>query len=142
MKGRKQQSGFSAIEALAALAIVAIALAPLLSLQIQVSRDFMRQREGYVQATAQRNSLAILRDLNLMETPAGTRALGAGVTMHWTAQPISRSVRTTRRGAGDGDFDVILYSVRVTFTQTSGEVHEYSIEQVGWRRMTAPVTAP
>jgi len=130
---RRTQSGFSAIEALAALAIVAIALVPLVSLQTQISRDFIHQRELRAQIVAQRNGLAILRDLNIMETPSGVRQLDPDTVMSWTATSRSRLARSTRQGAGDGEFEVMLYRVAISIDRAGSPPQTFSVDQVGWR---------
>lgn len=134
---RRSEIGFSAIEALVALAIVAIALLPLLSLQSQVTRGFGRQREVREAAAAQHNSLALLRDLNVMETPTGELRLDQRATMRWNAHPISRLVTTTRQGTGEGDFIVALYRVDVSVTGAGRPVYQFSVDQVGWRAVDA-----
>ena len=130
---RRAQTGFSVIEALAALAIIAIALIPLVSLQTQVSRGYIQQREQRAELTARRNSLAILRDLNIMESPSGERALDSDTTMSWSAAPISPLARNTRQGAGEGEFDVGLFRVRVSLTRAGASPSAFSIVQLGWR---------
>lgn len=130
---RRAQTGFSVIEALAALAIIAIALIPLVSLQTQVSRGYIQQREQRAELTARRNSLALLRDLNIMETPSGVRALDPETTMSWSAAPISPLTRNTRQGAGEGEFDVRLFRVRISLTRPGASPNVFSVEQLGWR---------
>lgn len=138
MSAQRRQSGFSAIEALVALAIIAIALLPLLSLQSQVSRDFAQQRALRAQIIAQRDSLAILRDLNIAEATSGARPLGAGASMRWTAQPISQPVRSTFQGAGEGQFELVLYRIDVVVVRQQGETSAFSVEQLGWRSLALP----
>ena len=130
---RRAQSGFSVIEALAALAIIAIALIPLMSLQVQVSRGYIHQRELRAELTARRNGLALLRDLNIMESPSGVRALDPETTMSWSAAPISPLTRNTRQGAGEGEFSVRLFRVRISLIRPGASPDVFSVEQLGWR---------
>lgn len=131
---RRHQAGFSVIEALVAVAVIAIALVPLVALQMQVSRDHVRQRAVRAEIAAQRNALASLRDANIMETPQGERSLGAGQIMHWVATPLSRPTRTTDRGTGDGAFEIMLYRVRIDVDLGDGGApFVFAVEQLGWR---------
>ena len=140
---QRRQAGFSVIEALVAIAVIAVALVPLVGLQIQVSRDHVRQRGVRAEIAAQRNALALLRDANIMETPQGERDLGDGQRMRWSATPLSRLTRTTDHGAGDGGFDVMLYKVVITIDPTgagvigdgvpNGTPFAFEVEQLGWR---------
>ncbi len=132
---RRRQSGFSVLEALAALAIVAVAMIPLLSLQTQVSRDFIHQRALREQISAQRNALAMLRDLNVMREPAGLRQLGPDTAISWSAAPLSALTRSTRQGSGDGEFEVRLYRVQVTITLAGAAPHTFAVDQIGWRAL-------
>lgn len=126
---RRRQSGFSVIEALVAVAIVAIALLPLAQLQGQASRTAAQQQLLQQRLTAERNALAVLRDLNFMAEESGERQLGGGVTLDWTARPISDAANTVR-----GGFSVRLYSVRVILRDSGGRtLSEFDLEQVGWR---------
>ncbi len=125
----RRQSGFSVIEALVAVAIVAIALLPLAQLQGQASHTAAQQQMLQQRLTAERSALAVLRDLNVMAAGSGVRDLGGGVTLHWSARPISASVNTLR-----GGFAVRLYTVHVILRESGGQpVSTFDIEQLGWR---------
>ena len=134
---RPRQAGFSVIEALVAVAVIAIALLPLVALQMQVSRDHVRQRVVRAEIAAQCNALALLRDANIMDAPRGERDLGDGQNMRWAATPLSRLTRTTDRGTGDGEFDVVLYRVEVTIDLGEGAPFVFDVEQLGWRSAAA-----
>lgn len=130
---RRAQSGFSVIEALVAVAIVAIALLPLAQLQGQASRTAAQQQMLQQRLSAERSALALMRDLNVMDMATGVRSLGGGITMAWSARPISETANTTR-----GGFAVRLYSVRVTLRDAAGKtLSEFDIEQVGWRPLAS-----
>lgn len=131
---RAHQSGFSVIEALVAVAIVALAMLPLASLQGQVSRAAARQQQVQMRVSAEHNALALLRDLNIMTAPEGVRDLGAGLTLRWRAAPISRLVRGT-----SGEFDVTLFRVEASVEDANQRaVADFSVDQLGWRAVAAP----
>ncbi len=132
MKMRPRQSGFSAIEALAALAIVAVALVPLVDLQSQIVRANAQQRAIRDEAVAQQNALALLRDVNPLATPQGSRQIGEETVMTWRAVPISELVRTTRAGQGDGEFNVRLFRLDVEIAGPRIST-AFSVDQVGWQ---------
>jgi general secretion pathway protein I len=126
-------AGFSVIEALVALAIVALVLMPLIALQTQVTRTFGRQAQLHDQITAQRNALAVLREINLMPEPVGERRLAPGTRLRWIARPISRPARSLEFLGQGGPFDVALYRVDAVVETDTGPVTSFAIEQVGWR---------
>ncbi len=71
----------------------------------------------------------MLRDLNVMAEENGERSLGGGVSLHWSARPISEAANATR-----GGFSVRLYTVRVILRDRGGRMlSTFDLEQVGWR---------
>ena len=58
---RSRDAGFSVMEALVAVAILAIALIPILMLQTQTSRASIREAQARAAITDQQNALAMLR---------------------------------------------------------------------------------
>ncbi|MEQ1619008.1 MAG: prepilin-type N-terminal cleavage/methylation domain-containing protein [Terricaulis sp.] len=130
---REQQSGFSVIEALVAVAIIAVAILPLASLQGQVSRTAGRQQQAQLSLAAERSAMAALRDLNVMETPDGALELGGDRVLRWQAHPISSAAATN-----SGEFSVALYAVQAQVADHRGrEIAKFSVDQVGWRRADA-----
>ncbi len=126
---REQQSGFSVIEALVAVAIMAVAILPLASLQGQVSRTAGRQQQVQLSLAAERSAMAVLRDLNMMEAPDGALDLGGGRVLRWQARPISSTAATN-----SGEFSVALYAVEAQVSDARGrEISKFSVDQVGWR---------
>lgn len=135
---RRRETGFSVIEALLAVAMIAVALIPLMGLQIRVNRDYSRQREIHAEIEARRNALAVLRDVNMMREPAGALRLAGDRTLRWRAIPRSGVVRSTDGGAGDGAFEVALYTVVVTVLGEDGRiVCTFQFLHLGWRSLTA-----
>jgi prepilin-type N-terminal cleavage/methylation domain-containing protein len=135
---RARQSGFSLIETLVAVAIVAVALVPILSLEIQLQRRFADQRQQIEALQNQRNALAILRDINFSETPTGRIALAGDRTLTWRATPLSPAVRSTRFPTGDGDFEVMLLRVDVELIGAEEQILRFRVERLGWRRLADP----
>ncbi len=127
---RGLQAGFSVVEALVAVAIMAVAILPLATLQGQVSRTAGRWQQMQLSLAAERSAMAMLRDLNLMEAPEGALDLGGGRVLRWQARPISSAVATN-----SGEFSVVLYAVEAQVTDDHDrEIAKFSVDQVGWRR--------
>jgi general secretion pathway protein I len=130
---RGAQAGFSVIEALVAVAIIAIALLPLAALQGQVSRAAAQQQTLQLRLAAERNALAVLKEVNPMREGEGVRDLGGGRTLRWTAVPISETAPNRA-----GGFEVALYRLEVQIADANGAaVSMLTLDQVGWRSASA-----
>lgn len=136
---RSRQSGFSLIETLVAVGIVAIALVPIMSLEIQLQRGFVEQRARLSELQTQRNALALLRDFNFTETPSGRLPLGVGQTLTWRATALSQPIRTTRFPRGEGEFEVVLWRVEAEVVGPGEQRVRFNVEKLGWRRLIDPV---
>ena len=135
MKGR---SGFSLIEALVALAIAAMCLLALLTLQRQLTRAEHRYEQALAGVALQRDALALLRDLNPTERPLGQLPLGQGRRLSCVAQPLTEARSNTVYEGGQGDYDLRLYRLRVRLLAADGtELNAFDLDRVGWRRRTA-----
>ena len=136
---RSRQSGFSLIETLVAVGIVAIALVPIMSLEIQLQRGFVEQRARLSELQTQRNALALLRDFNFTETPSCRLPLGVGQTLTWRATALSQPIRATRFPRGEGEFEVVLWRVEAEVVGPGEQRVRFNVEKLGWRRLIDPV---
>lgn len=144
MSARRLENGFSVIEALVALAIVALALIPLMALQAQVSRTYARDQLERAELNAKQNALALLRDVNVLASPQGARRLDSAHLLRWWATPLTAPTRTTRQGQGFGDFEIVLFRVDAAIEGGAPPRApvSFSLEQVGWRPLATASSAP
>lgn len=133
MKRRPRERGVSAIEALAALALIAIVMIPLLDLQISLVRAGAAQEAAARRIEARRNALALIRDLNPMANPEGSRPLTGDLTMRWSARALADETRGLDYPSGEGPFVVTLYLVTVSLTG-QGVDTSFRVEMLGWRK--------
>lgn len=135
--------GFSLIEALIALAIAAMMLTALFQLQIQMARGQARAESVLQQVVAQENALALTRDLNPMQDPSGEIVLSQGDIIRWTSAPRGRSQTNVGFPAGNGLFDVQLYTVTVEIVRPDRSlVPPLVFDRMGWRRRTSANSEP
>jgi general secretion pathway protein I len=136
MTRRPPQSGFSLLEALVAIAIVALALAPILNLQAELARDAARQNTMALEATATQNALALLSTINPMTNREGQVRTGA-MQVRWRASAQSTPVRSTLQGAGEGAFMVQQFQTEVVIYREDGaRLTGFTVEQLGWRNFS------
>jgi len=129
----RRVAGFSLLEALVALAIAALCLIPLMSLQ-RTYIDGQRRHEAALQrAEIQKNALTIVRQINPTDEPEGQAVLAPDLTVSWTATEISDLKTSTGLPAGDGQYQVQLYRMDVSVSRGSQKVvPDFSVERVGW----------
>lgn len=125
----KRESGFSTLEVIAAVAIIAIALVPIATLQIQLTRSQARLAEAHTESTDVHNAMALLRDINPMAAPSGARRLDHQSTLTWTSAAASpRRQSTTPPG-----FEVQLYRVSGVIQRANAPATTIQIDLIGWR---------
>lgn len=135
---RPRRSGFSLIEALVALAIASLVLMAIFELQIQMVRGQERAGLAMQQVVKQENALALTRDLNPMMQPSGVVVANGGDTIRWTSQPKGRPRVNAGFPAGDGSFEVQLFTVTVEIEPQSGRAPaDLQFDRLGWRRTTS-----
>ena len=129
----KRVAGFSLLEALVALAIAALCLIPLMSLQ-RTYVDGQRRHEAALQrAEIQKNALVILRQINPTDEPQGQAVMAPDLTLSWTATEISDLKTSTGFPSGDGQYQVQLYRLDASVSRGDRKVvPDFSVERVGW----------
>jgi general secretion pathway protein I len=128
--------GFSVLEAIIAIAILAIAFLPLLTLQGQMNRTTIALERNADLMAVKRSALAYLQTLNPMRDPKGDLDLGTAV-MHWTSSPITAERPVSNKSGGEGRFIVALYKVKVTLTFDKQRTQVFSVHATGWRAKAA-----
>jgi general secretion pathway protein I len=135
MTARRGEAGLSTLEVLVSVAVLGLALAPLLAVQSQIAQTHVRYQEAYSRATLQRNALALLQEMNPMATPRGDIALDSENRLRWTSQPLSSIDRSSDHPVGDGPFDVALYAVDAEIIGPNEAVRvRFNTERLGWVR--------
>lgn len=136
---RGRRAGFSLIEALVALAIAAMALLAIFSLQQQLAEGELRHTRSLQLVALQRNALALTTDLNPTAEPQGVIRLAGGQLVSWSAQPLTPPRTNVGLPVGEGSFEVRLYRVRVAITDARGGwLGGLDFDRIGWRRLTPP----
>lgn len=130
----RTRRGFSLIEALVALAIASMCLLVLFGLQRQLLSAQRRYETTTARAEAQRNVLALVRDLNPEADPEGSTALPDGEHLQWTSRPASPLRPALTLAGAPGPYLVRLHWVQATLTDAQGAVKgAVSVERMGWR---------
>jgi len=130
----KHEHGFSTLEVIAAVAIVGIALVPIVGLQTQLVRSQARLEEVHADSTAVQNAMALLREVNPMLTPTGQRQFSDRTRLTWTSTPVS----TLRTSINPSGFAVQLYRVTADIQRPGAPTTTLQVDLIGWRAVTEP----
>lgn len=133
------QAGFSLLESLIAIALIAAALLPLLALQGQLTRTVLAVERAGTGAKDMTSALSFLRTLNPTRQPEGSEQLGDAV-LSWTARPASEERPVLDQGGGSGRFMMQLYDVDASIAYDDGRRVDFTVRALGWRP-TTPVSA-
>ena len=125
------QAGFSIIEALVAVALIAFAMTPLIALQGQMTRTTLAIQRAQETTTASETALGIIRVLNPMIVPTGEQNIGVGI-MSWRATPVSPQKPILSASGSAGRFDMRLYDVYVEVSFPSGAKTNFTVRKMGW----------
>lgn len=129
-----RESGFSTLEVIAAVAIIAIALMPIATLQTQLARSQARLAKAHAESTAVQNAMALLREINPMLTPAGEHRLDGRTTLNWTSAPVS----SLRQSVNPPGFEVQLYRVSAAIRRPNAPDTTVQLDLIGWRSAIQP----
>lgn len=128
---RYSQSGFTLLEAIVAMVIMAAAL---MALYAWLSSSTLAVTRAQAQTRAledARSALALVETINPMREPDGKRELGE-VTVSWHSTPVvPRRIGRTRAGM-PSLFDVTLYQMEVTIERAGEPAHGFSLRRAGW----------
>ena len=134
---QKRHAGFSLLEAIVALTLLAVAGLALFT-WINASFDgIYRADAAQARAQAQSNALAYIQTINPMARPSGETKLGS-LTVSWLAKEIAPKVKPSADSPdGTGNFMVALYDVEFTMTDLP-RVPPFTakVSQLGFERFT------
>ena len=134
---RRGARGFSLLEAIVALAILATAGLALFASMSQSVQMVARAENARLADSAVRNAVAWMETVNPMETPQGEQELG-DVTLRWTAQ-LAEPERDAMTGyLQPGLYRLGLYDVRLELLQDGQPLTETVVRRVGYRQVREP----
>ncbi len=131
MSARRTTTGFTLLEAIVAMVVMATSL---LALYGWLSTSTISLNRAQAQNDAiedARSALAALEAINPMSEPTGEREL-APLRIRWRATPVAeRRPGLTRIGMVN-QFDFALYDVNVEVLRDGNLVREFSFRKTGW----------
>jgi len=127
----RTHAGLSVMETLVAVALIAIAIAPLYQLQRTLADAAIQLEETAARLEAEESALDFIAAINPMQRPSGELDLGAW-TMRWESRIIAEEQPAD--GFLDGfAFDIALYEITVTL-ERDGRTRTLTMRRLGWER--------
>ncbi|MEE4210099.1 MAG: prepilin-type N-terminal cleavage/methylation domain-containing protein [Parvularcula sp.] len=134
----RKERGFSVLELVVALAILAAVLVPMLTLQNQLLSNFLRYDDAFDRMTMTRNALALLADVDPMTETGGRLRLDERTELVWRAEAISEEHPQALSDGTSGDFRIRLYRIDADILRTDGRrMTSFSYETLGHRQVVS-----
>ncbi|MEL6687287.1 MAG: hypothetical protein AAFP97_06680 [Pseudomonadota bacterium] len=128
-----RESGFSTIEVIVALTILAIGILPLIQTQFEIQRLSQRIQQASQENRAMTQSLRYMRNVNPAETPRGEWVFEGG-QLSWDAALIGNDTQFTFQQALNRTF-IGYYRVDFTVRLDSGWTIEERLNLIGTRSL-------
>lgn len=128
---RRGQAGFTLLEAIVALVVMATTLITLYGWLGSSTIALTRARANADALQDARSALALVETINPMRQPSGERALDP-LTVRWDAKPITDRRNGLSQAGLPTPFDFILYDVKVEVLRDKRPVREFQVRRVGW----------
>ena len=137
----KRARGFTLLEAIVAMVIFAMAASTLYAWQasnmLTIDRvAALARREQLV-----RDALGVLREVNPMQDPRGTRSVG-DLRVHWRAQAITPEVEGKSQIGSPSAYNLRLYVLDVEVRLRDQEALRFQVRQTGYKQVRAVTDTP
>lgn len=134
MHSRRAARGFSLLEAIVALAILAAAGMAMFAAMSQSLQMVQRAQQAREVDAALRNALAWSERINPMEQPAGEHALGTWL-LRWDSEALEPPRDGTTGHLALGLYQVGLYRLHLELWHAGALQREATLHRAGWRQV-------
>jgi general secretion pathway protein I len=134
---RRSAAGFTLLEAIVALAILAAGTMALFAALNGAVRSIGRAEEAARLDTATENAIALLETINPMERPEGEERLG-DMAVQWRAKAVEPPGPGLTDYLQPGLFDVGLYDVEVVLVLDGRVERRFAMRRAGWVQARQP----
>lgn len=129
----RAKAGFTLMETLAAVAILAVAMIPLIVLQRDLARAQVRAEAALIRTEEERAAVQALQSINPFSQGSGELDLG-GAQLVWSSSPISPMGRAQANWDGGEQFEVQLFRIDAFLEREDDRASSrFSVERMGWR---------
>ena len=131
-KAASGEAGFSVLEAMVAIAIMAACLLPLFALQGQFVSVVGQIERVELQIEARDQALEVIKLTDFNETPQAQFDFSQ-YQIRLNAEPASNTRPVKNSGGTTGRFEMTLYDVAVTIEYLSGNIDSFNVKELEWR---------
>lgn len=126
-----RQSGFSLLEAIVAMTIMATSLLALYAWLSTSTLALNRSRDNSLALQDARSAVALVETINPMAEPSGHRSLPP-LDIRWKTRPATEMRHGMSRSGTATQFDLRLYDMEVEVFRGQKLVREFSLRRTGW----------
>lgn len=135
----RQPRGFTLLEAIVALVIMAAVLIPLLSFIGATARALTTAAETNERSFAQQAAVAMLEPMNPVDEPSGQLLLDQDVTVSWISQPTVPQNADIAMGSPLAGFLFGFYKVTVTLARPDRDPwFSFEMRKAGYAKHATP----
>lgn len=131
---RTAQRGFTLLEAIVALVLMATTLISLYTWLAANTIAISRAKASASALMDARAGLALVESVNPMHEPSGERELGP-LTVRWTSEPVVESQPGLSRAGLPTLFRIGLYRMSVDVLRGPHVVHTFDVRRAGWEQV-------
>ena len=131
----RSTAGFTLLEAIVALTVMALALIPLISFIAQSSDQLMRAGAANEQSMVMQSVLALMDPVNPMAEPKGTLPLDETISVSWWSDVIAPPPEGSLVRTHISGFRIGFYGVTVSVTRDEQPWFEFKMRKVGYQNL-------
>ena len=133
--GHRSAAGFSLLEAIVALTVMALALIPLIAFIGQSADQLSRAGEANERSLVTQSVLALMEPLNPMAQPEGVLPLDDQIEVSWRTEVIVPPPEGAPLGTQLPGFRVGFYGVTVAVRRNNEPWFDFMMRKVGYQNM-------
>jgi general secretion pathway protein I len=132
---RRPTAGFTLLEAIVALTVMALALIPLISFIAQSADQLTRAGEANERSLVTQSVLALMEPVNPMAEPEGTLPLDDEVEVSWRSEAIAPPPEGAILGTLLNGFRIGFYGVTVAVSRDRQPWFDFTMRKVGYQNL-------
>lgn len=126
--------GFTLLEAIVAMAVMSLALVPMVAFVAQSANELQRAGESNERSFVMQSALALMEPINPMAEAEGSLPLDRNITLAWESTPIVEPNPGINVGSGLPAYRLGFYKVHVTLARGSQPWFDFDMRKIGYEK--------